>query len=309
MDGNRRKRAAKMIGASIRHYRWKARRLLARLTRERRPVRVVIFGEHSEDWMSALASDAPVWKSFPRVREVLLAADAAGLPADRPDNVGTVVIPLMEDHARNLPSGFHALSPDRRSIDILADKAAFAAHGSNLGLDRLCPATFRDARRATFPCVLKRLDLNAGRGVALARSRFELELRLEQEPWLGHPYILQAYTPGDVEYVTYCVCRDGRLLWHCSFAYRIRGSDAIRTSDNVETMSAIAAPPGVIAAIGRFLRPLAYSGPCNVDYKIAPDGGIVVLEINPRLGGSLMRPENVGFLARALSEIIDAATP
>ena len=297
-----------MPRAAIRYHAWRLTRFLARLVRARRPVRVVIFGEPSQDWMTALAPGAPVWARVPRVREVALAANASAVPANDPGEVDTVIIPLMEDHARNCPSNHHALVPDRRSIDILADKAAFAGHVDAHGLSRLCPKPFTSVAEATFPCVLKRVDLNAGRGVAVVRTRFDLELRLEQEPWRGQACILQSLAPGEVEFVTHCVCAKGRVLWHCSFLYEMETPDAIRTPDNVRSMRATTAARGVIAAIEAFLAPLAYDGPCNVDYKIAPDGRIIVLEINPRLGGSLMLPENVGFLARALAEIIDAAT-
>jgi hypothetical protein len=298
-----------MIRDSIEYYRWKAMRSLARLFREKRPVRVVIFGEHSQDWMTALTPHGPMWKGVARAREVLLVSDAAALPPADGDDIETVVIPLMEDHARNRPRRHRALAPDRRAIDTLGDKAAFARYVKANGLAGLCPQIYDDPESAIFPCVLKRIDLNAGQGVTLVRSREELEQRLEEDTWRGHPTILQALAPGFEEYVTHCVCRRGRVLWHCSFAYTMAASDMMRTPANVGSIRAIPAARGLIAKIEAFLSPLAYDGPCNVDYKMTPDGKLVVMEINPRLGGSLMRPENVEQLARALSEIIDAAAP
>jgi carbamoylphosphate synthase large subunit len=49
-----------------------------------------------------------------------------------------------------------------------------------------------------------------------------------------------------------------------------------------------------------------YSGPCNIDYSYQ-SSDLKIFEINPRLGGSLMKTENVKLLAQALTAIIKAA--
>ena len=59
--------------------------------------------------------------------------------------------------------------------------------------------------------------------------------------------------------------------------------------------------------LARFLEPTGFSGPCNVNFKRADDGRIVVFEINPRFGGSLMRPANRGDLAETLAVIVARA--
>jgi carbamoylphosphate synthase large subunit len=52
---------------------------------------------------------------------------------------------------------------------------------------------------------------------------------------------------------------------------------------------------------------LEFSGPCNIDYKTDDEGNIIVFEVNPRMGGSIMRPEKIADLCETLSTIIDAA--
>ena len=59
-----------------------------------------------------------------------------------------------------------------------------------------------------------------------------------------------------------------------------------------------------VSAVEALLRPLDYDGPVNVDFKRRADGRICILEVNPRLGGSLMRPENARDLRAALREIV-----
>lgn len=272
-------------------------------------VRVIIYGEHSSDWMTALAPGAPVWRRMPDVGEVLLIPDIPGaiIPKTPRADARTVIIPLMESHARHRPRQYASLVPDGRSIDVLANKAAFAAYARAHGFGYLCPQTYASSADAVFPCVLKRLDLNAGEGVAIVGSPLELKARLEEYPWDGWPVILQSLAAGATEYVTHCVCRNGRILWHCSFAYEAYPLGSIRNSANVATVRPVTASAFSLSQIETFLAPLSYSGPCNADYKLSADGKITVFEINPRLGGSLMMPANVGYLHGALRHIVDTA--
>jgi hypothetical protein len=272
-------------------------------------VLVIIYGEHSPDWMAALVPHAPVWNRMANVDEVLLIPDTPAVLIPEPSRRGvrTVVIPLMEDHTKHSPRQCLSLIPDVRSIDTLGSKAAFAAYVEANGLAHLCPKTYASSADAAFPCVLKRVDLNGGNGVAIVSSYLELQSRLEQDPWDGHPFILQSFVTGATEYVTHCVCENGQILWHCSFAYELNPLETIRTPVNVNTVRSVTATPFSLSQIKEFLSPLAYTGPCNVNYKFSDGEKIVVFEINPRLGGSLMLPQNVDYLHDAVFHIIKAA--
>lgn len=285
--------------------------LLWSLTRRTPAIRVIIYGVHSDDWMTALAPDAPVWKMIGgvRVREVAIVPDtpAAQVPPPAGEVDRTVVIPLMEVHTRHRPRGLPALVPDERSLRILSDKAEFAAFAKANGLARNCPTTYVNGADVAFPCVLKRTNLNAGHGVAVVDTPQHLQSLLRGAPWQGEDFILQSLTTGATEYVTHCVCRNGEILWHCSFAYDMGAVAEIRGPGSAEAPRSVSAAQHTLQQIEAFLAPLRYTGPCNIDYKLLENGDIAVFEINPRLGGSLMRPENLEYLRSALSCIIDAA--
>jgi carbamoylphosphate synthase large subunit len=72
-------------------------------------------------------------------------------------------------------------------------------------------------------------------------------------------------------------------------------------------MKEIAISDEIRAQFERLLSPLDYSGPCNFDYKRSDSGEMAVFEINPRFGGTLMKPENIAHLQQALSCIIQNA--
>jgi carbamoylphosphate synthase large subunit len=66
-------------------------------------------------------------------------------------------------------------------------------------------------------------------------------------------------------------------------------------------------PPALLEAIERMLRPLDYSGPCNIDYTIRELGRVAVFEINVRFGGALFLAEKRDRLKAALGCLVGAA--
>ncbi len=287
------------------------RRLPTRLTFPRSghpgspPVRIVVFGEFADDWLSTFL-DPAVWTGIDGVAEVLRVADRPGARIPPPAVAGsrTVIIPLGLANIRNCPTGPAALIPDRHALDTLGDKASFAAYMAASDLSDLCPEVFATDEAARFPCVIKRIDLGAGWGIAIARSRADLARLRQAADWRGKDCIVQAFVPGAAEHVTHCVCRDGRILWHCIFACEMNHAEQIRSGMDDQTIAPEVAAPRVLEQIGRVLAPLGYSGPCCVDYKLSPAGDIVIFEINPRFGGTLMMPQHIDRLREALACII-----
>ena len=260
---------------------------------------VEIHGTHSPDWMAALGPQGPVWRRLPRI-------GAVRLDAGPPHRHKHIVIPLMEPHIASMPSGCWSLVPDPASVAVLSDKLAFARYVAAAGLDAFAPKTL-DIAAPRFPAVLKRTDLNAGNGIAIVNSQQELAAHLAQPLWSGHPVLLQEFIGAHTDYVVHLVAVAGRLVWHRSYAYDLGSSRTIRGSAvRVETRP-VKFSASDIAILERFLLPLGFDGPASVDFRRRSDGRLAILEINPRLGGSLMRPENVGDLAGALRSIIRRA--
>ena len=274
-------------------------------------VRVVIFGRFTNDWMTALSPTAPVWPQVAGVRQVWMVPDLSAWEKLPPDHGGlrTIVIPLLERHAKVCPRDYHALIPDNISLDVLGDKRAFAQYIKELGLEKYCPRTFEDINDAEFPCVLKRTNLLAGEGIVVATSHHHLQGLLATEPWQGHEFVLQSFVAGERDYVIHCVCKNGKILWHKTFSYLLREGEHIRTQHNVRDFQDFDVSDIILEQMAAIISPLSYNGPLNADFKISARGDIVVLEVNPRLGGSLMRSGNVAHLRDALSCIIANAVP
>ena len=272
-------------------------------------IRILIYGIHSQDWMQALRFDSPLWLELGFINEVLIVPDTKGIVIPEPfyKKSRTVVIPLMESHIRNCPKGFYSLIPAPLALEILSEKGQFAKYMQTIGMSALCPETYTSVESAKYPCVLKRVDLNAGRGIVVVQTAQELDLYLKHDWWLGHKLVLQSFAAGLKELVTHCICKNGHILWQVTFEYELFSTQQIRTAESIKVIRPYLLDPESIMQLSRCLIPLSYSGPCNIDYKRLADGRLQIFEINPRLGGSLMLPEYSAYLKAALFHLITAA--
>ncbi len=266
-------------------------------------IRVVIFGKHSAGWMEALNPSAFVWRGIcDNVQFLESIEDLELLRCSLQKDERFVVIPLLESHIKLCTSDFPALVPSPTALEILEDKAKFFHYCLRHALDVFCPRHFESIDALEFPVVLKRTNLNATGGITVAHSPEELRVLLAQRPWVGHSYVLQEYIEGSEEFVSHLICENGRVLWDHTVRYGGVGEqrivrpkpvlDSFRTSDKL------------LRIFEKILLPLNFSGPCNIDYKIDPLGRLRIFEVNPRLGGSLMRYDKVEVLRSALDCIV-----
>jgi carbamoylphosphate synthase large subunit len=219
---------------------------------------------------------------------------------------GAIVIPMKEAHAMDMPRGVHALSPSPESVHTLMDKGRFARYMEANGLGDYCPRVYSAWTEAQFPSVLKRTDCASSYGISMVASLAEVDALLKGPLYSRGNCILQEAIPGTTEYCTYCVLEAGRILWSRTFVNDIATPLTIRTGSNALKRRPIETPRSTLAQIGRVLMPLAYSGPCNIDYKLQGDR-MRIFEINARLGGTLMEDEFCTELRDALACIISRA--
>jgi hypothetical protein len=267
-------------------------------------VRVVLYGLPYADWNASL-SDRQLWQDLRVVSEVRRIPGLRFLlpwSAER-----TVVIPMKTSHAVTVPQRYRGLIPDRESARIMADKSTFQQYLVDNGLTAYAPAAYATPDEASFPCVVKRLDLSASIGVEIATSQRHLGEILQSVVFSGQRWMLQALAPGTVEYASFCVCDQGRIIWDCTFASTMSGPAVIKNEDNGKNRQIVVTDPAVLKQFEAVLLPLKYRGPCVIDYKIADDGKVQIFEINPRLGGTLLLKSHARLLREALGHILAPA--
>jgi len=267
-------------------------------------IQLVLFGIPFGDWNLMLA-DAFFWDSVGAVSEVWR------IPAFRfllsLVSPLAVVVPMKGEHAIAAARSRRGLFPDEQALRILNDKREFQSYIEDNGLERYCPRCYASPEDATFPCVVKRLNLSGSVGIEVAASRSHLDDILRLPVFSGRPYLLQALVSGELEYATFCVADHGRIAWHWTFVSTMSGPAVVKTEENDKDRRTIEAAPEVLRQIEAVLRPLAYLGPCIVNYKMKANGDVQIFEVNPRFGGSLLQPAQASRLREAIAALLLAA--
>ena len=218
------------------------------------------------------------------------------------------VIPLFERDMVSMPRPSWALVPSPEARYRLRDKAQFERHARLHGLCSFLPATFDPDAPTVFPAVLKRTDRSSAEGVVVVESQAELKAQRASPLFANQPVLLQEFIDDDTDYVTHLVAANGAIVWHVTYAFGLADGRTMRGPRNYESVAASEISPAELDLFERFLRPLAFSGPANIDFRRRPDGAIAILEINPRFGLSLLRPEHVADLRAAVGAILAHAT-
>ena len=271
-----------------------------------RPDRLVVYGRPPERWLRALLPNAPVWRRFPEldVRYARTRLELLRETGGRP----SYVLPLFPKQAGRVPPWWWMLRPNRRAIAALEGKLGFARYVRSVGLADFTPRAFLEGETPGFPLVVKPSDGANGYDVRFIDGPDELARELADPRWRGRTPVLQERIAGDVDYVTYVVCRGGRILGHLSYRYQL-GESGVQSFESIVRRESWTAEAADLEAFGRLLGPLGYDGPATIDWRRRPDGRMAVFEINPRLGGSLMRPEGETDLARMLRLVLQHARP
>jgi carbamoylphosphate synthase large subunit len=265
---------------------------------------VILYGIPYGDWNATLA-DPCLWQGLADVTEVRR-VPAFGFLLPRASG-RTIVIPMKTEHAAKVPRGCRGLLPDARALEVLDNKRHFAAYVAQNGLEGECPQTYADPDTAAFPCFAKRVDLSGSMGVEVAHTRDQLDMVLRSRLFAGKPYLLQAAVAHEIEYASTCLCDGGRILWHWTFAARMDGPLVVKNEENARERRTVDMPVGVKEQIERLLVPLAYRGPCVVNYKLDAGGRARIFEINPRFGGSLLQGSERERLREALACLLAAS--
>ncbi|MGE7412768.1 ATP-grasp domain-containing protein [Methylobacterium tarhaniae] len=264
-------------------------------------VAVTIFGHHTEGWMRALAPASPVWSRVPNVRSVRVLHPQRDFGRLMPESTGgaPVLIPLLVPHIRDRPRGYVTACPSLKALAVLGDKGRFSRFATRHGLAEACPVTYDTIEAAKFPVIAKPVGGASGCGIALLRNMKQYELFIKTYIWKQNKYILQEFIDRPDDYCLYMFCSRGKIVWHQAFRYTLTSDWRIRGM--VTAMGEVCTIGSQqIAQIAKFMEILNYTGPCNADFKVLPDGSIRILEFNPRLGGTLMVPEGMDFLAENL---------
>lgn len=186
---------------------------------------------------------------------------------------------LMLDGMRDLLGGNPIPIPSPESVAICDDKRLFEETLAVRGFAEFLPGPRLNRE---FPYVLKRKIDAWGRHCAVVHG-------VDEEEGLRHhlddpDYLHQRFISGREEFTTHIVFREGRILAALNLRYRFADETPIKGRSHPLTIHPCKLSHG--ALFREILLSIGFEGLCCFNYKLE-QGKPLILEINPRFGGSL----------------------
>jgi predicted ATP-grasp superfamily ATP-dependent carboligase len=180
--------------------------------------------------------------------------------------------------------------PDAQITALCADKLDFNKAILASDFARMIPPIYDTAKR-DFPYILKKRNGASGEGLFIVRNEEDERCCAD---YLGQEeFFCQAYVPGEIEYTTHMLLVDGDVLYHSTNKYIMSDEFLVKGSAHqpAREMLGTEMEGRVIGELTSLLLSIGFNGTCCLDYKIM-DGGIQLMEVNPRVGFSLFRDIN-----------------
>ena len=210
------------------------------------------------------------------------------------------VMPLDETHIHQLYAAkINALMPKKDIVDIFSNKKLFAQYVNKHGLSRHVPITYTSPKNIDDLVIVKPNVCGGSCGIYLAKLK-----DIPSNIFSSHT--VQQYIDSKTEYAGYFVSKNGVIV-RPSFAYcrTYPAVPYIKAHNDTTVAQKIDISSYYIDDIEKFIKPSAYTGTFCVDFKLNKSGTLIVLEINPRLGGSLSYSTNKNDAVNIISKLID----
>lgn len=206
-------------------------------------------------------------------------------PFDRADFSGfDLVVPLRIDQiaparAANDDGVRRAVLPSDALVTQCDDKLAFAEGLIALGFGEHVPELLPEGVD-TYPYVRKARHGDFGDGICMVRGPGE-----DRDPPPGS--FRQRAVPGEDEFVLHLLRVDGRIRYTLCYRYRMEGALTVRGRQDRPRLIEPAEPGEALPLCAAILDALAFEGTCCFNYKLEGERPMI-LELNPRFGGSLV---------------------
>lgn len=191
---------------------------------------------------------------------------------------------FIAQEARELRElGWKVIDVDPDIVDTLRNKAKLRRLAEKIGHINLLPVHYDDPATAVYPCILKPALGTFGKDTHVVHSA-EVVGRLAPGG-LGDRFLLQECISGSYEFSTSLLVKDGKLYDAVSMRYLYSLEEYVWPHVRLVSQEFLGVPAAHLAVFEDFL--VGFSGICNFNYKLRPDGKLCIFEVNPRVGGDL----------------------
>jgi predicted ATP-grasp superfamily ATP-dependent carboligase len=191
------------------------------------------------------------------------------------------------------------------SLALARNKAATCQFAESKGI--LTPKTYYPAtieetqalsRSIDYPCVAKFPRGTSSLGVRICHSASDLLDFFQSTDSADNWPIVQDYVPGDIYDIT-AICNRGEVVAYFTFYSPL----AVQVGGTPPYAFTYRSPEFLETAF-RVLRELRWHGAIDLDFLRGPDGKFYLLEINPRLSGTVNMAQKLGIdLPRAYFDV------
>ena len=225
---------------------------------------IIFFGLHSRSWMDVLnnklITDFSKHTNITEIKNIYTINNLHELGLSK-----VCIIPLMETHMLQLYNNkINALMPSLEHIKQFSCKKQFITY----------------VTKKLY--IVKPYNLNNGTDMYIKQS-----IDVNKNDFVNK--IVQEYIENKIEYCAHVVSKNGQIMKCITYAYTFDDMQHIKSfPKNTKNMSKIELDNKYVKQLELFFLSCKYTGISNTDFIIC-DEQIKVFEINPRLGGSLVR--------------------
>jgi GNAT superfamily N-acetyltransferase/predicted ATP-grasp superfamily ATP-dependent carboligase len=234
-----------------------------------------ILFSHRKDWETAIE------KAFKGSRHEVVFDDLSENVLSGFDLVIPLTIPDIKylNTVRYLISNNPIPVPSMECVLLCDDKLMFNEALVKNGFGGLVP---RMRGNLDYPYVLKKRIDEWGSNTHIIRNA-------EDENKLSHlisspDYFCQICIPGSSQYATHILFKDGRIINSLSFRFYYENDIPVQGRDKIISREVFDCP--YLSVFYSIIVLIGFEGICCIDYKVI-GGRPYILEINPRIGGSL----------------------
>ena len=214
-------------------------------------------------------------------------------------NYNNFILPLTEPHILELNEHkIKAIMTTPEVINIFSNKDEFDKYTVKNNLSKYIPIRFYHNDNSNKLVIVK--PPTGGSSVGMYLSNLN-----ELDASVFHKNIIQEYIKSDTEFTGNLVVQNGTIIYGNAY-YRYYGDRNYIKHDSLDytVQQTVPISKKYLDILELFLKPVNYTGICNVDFKLVNDE-IVVFEINPRCGGSLFFTHHYQDLAFILYKLMN----
>ena len=195
------------------------------------------------------------------------------------------------NHADALAArGWKLLTCPGDIVSRIGNKHNLFTFAKQLGLLQHLPQHYVSPSSAAYPCMLKAHAGEHGQGIYIVENASDVAIQSGSNRYNASKWLLQELCPGRIEHATSLLVKDGAIHDAICTNYEYDSESGIYVWPNVEELQDRRRthediPAAHMEVMRKFV--VGFSGICNFNYKIRPNGEMCIFEVNARIGADL----------------------